>query len=56
MNLNFIFDLDGTLIDTRNLVLKSINDVFVNGGVKNFIYANFDPLNTLILRGKYGIT
>ena len=27
MNLNFIFDLDGTLIDTRNLVLKSINGV-----------------------------
>ena len=41
MNLNFIFDLDGTLIDTRNLVLKSINDVFVNGGVKNWDQSQF---------------
>jgi len=25
-------------------------------GAKNFIYANFDPMNTLILRGKQAIT
>ncbi|HJH28761.1 MAG TPA: hypothetical protein C5S51_03585 [Methanosarcinaceae archaeon] len=29
---------------------------YMKSGAKNFIYANFDPMNTLILRGKQGIT
>jgi transposase len=40
----------------KSLLNLTVTVDYMKSGAKNFIYANFDPLNTLILRGKQGIT
>jgi len=40
----------------KSLLNLTVTVDYMKSGANNFIYANFDPLNTLILRGKQGIT
>jgi len=40
----------------KSLLNLTVTVDYIKSGAKNFIYANFDPMNTLILRGKQGIT
>ena len=40
----------------KSLLNLTVTVDYIKNGTKNFIYANFDPMNTLILRGKQGIT
>ena len=40
----------------KSLLNLTVTVDYMKSGAKNFIYANFDQMNTLILRGKQGIT
>jgi len=40
----------------KSLLNLTVTVDYMKSGAKNFIYANFDPMNTLILRGKRAIT
>jgi len=44
------------LKSSKNLTLVEALATYMKSGLKNFIYVNFDPMNTLILRRKQGIT
>ncbi|MBW6441000.1 hypothetical protein K0B03_03140, partial [Patescibacteria group bacterium] len=52
----FIEYLDSKYSIKKSLLNLTVTVDYMKSGLKNFIYANFDPMNTLILRGKQGIT